>query len=82
MSACDKRVRLAPRVLRSLRERRATCMLLLPQERKEGFRSVNWCRVEVLLDLKASDASVPVEADELVFLSAHAVGEVDGRAVR
>lgn len=35
-----------------------------------------------LLDLNTSDAGLPVDADDGVLLRAHAVGEVDYRAVR
>lgn len=51
---------------------------LIEKERKHEFQFHQYSRVAAgLLDLKAGDADLAIEADVRVLLCAHAVGEVD-----
>lgn len=51
------------------------------KKRKTEFQSHNSWEGGRLLDINASDADIPIEADEGVLLRADAVGEVDCRAI-
>lgn len=47
------------------------------KKKKKEFQSNNSWEVGGLLDFNASDASIPIKADDRVLLRTHAIGEVD-----